>query len=194
MREGSSLPDILAIEQTAQSIGWLSAIMIVIGVAGSVFFLNYVRRLALSIQSMAVQVKNLEEALLSEKGNPLTQYSALMGIHNAITELRQDTEKHIIQAERHYQTLEDDSADERWKNCDIERCVHLQKIIAAIREVNFRFDEFDSKAQEVRTTTGSSLEGIRGEMSKLGSEIGDQKKQIIDVLTSLLLNRKMGVK
>jgi ElaB/YqjD/DUF883 family membrane-anchored ribosome-binding protein len=160
-----------------------------LGICFAGLLAKYIYSLASDIHSMAEKIKSLDAAILSEKGNPLAQYSALMAINDEIDELRKDTEKHIAQAERHYQTLEDIDAEEKYKNCDIDKCVHLQKIINAINGVLMRFDQFDDKADTARSATGNSLDDIREEMKGLSDTVSIQTKEMIHVLTEVLISK-----
>ena len=183
------MPDVVTTQQVAAQVGWLPAIMMLIGVMATIGFMGYLWKLANIINSMAEKIKLLDAAILNEKGNPLAQYSALVAINDEIEELRKDTEKHIAQAERHYQTLEDINAEEKYKNCNIDKCVHLQRIINAINGVLMRFDQFDDKANEARSATGNSLDDIREEMKGLSDTVSTQTKEMIHVLTEVLISK-----
>jgi hypothetical protein len=160
----------------------------IIGLIALGFCGTYLYSLAKSIRAMAVKVDKLDTTLTHEKGDPIAHYTVLSKIADELREFRQDSELHINQAAKHYDSVERLDSQPKYLDCDVSRCIHLVTVINEIKKVADRFEQFDQRANDSRVATGGSLEEIRAEMKGLASEVSQQSKQMVEVLTRLLLS------
>lgn len=114
------------------------------------------------------------------------QISSMVSTVDTLGQMCEGFARHAEQADRHYKDVERLAGDEHWKNCDINKCVHFQQIFTKLDKVQERFDQFDRRAEETRSNTTISLEGLRDGQRDLGRdlgrELGDLAKTIINVL------------
>ena len=161
----------------------------IIGILAIGFFGKYLYGLAKDIHAMSIKVDKLDASIGHEKGNPIEHYTLLMKLAEELRELRMDSEEHVAHARTHYDDIKRLNDQDVYARCNIDKCPHLVTVISNIRDVVSKFNEFDVKASESRNATGSNLEEIRNQMQILASEVSQQSKQMVSVLTDLLVGR-----
>ena len=114
------------------------------------------------------------------------QISSMVSTVEALGDMCEGFNEHAKLASNHYKDVERIASDEHWKTCDINKCIHFQQIFNKIEKIQERFDQFDKRAEEARSNTNTSLEGLREGQKDLGRdlgrELGDLAKTIINVL------------
>lgn len=122
------------------------------------------------------------------------QISSMVSTVDTLGEMCSGFNEHAKLASEHYKDVERLAGDEHWKTCDVSKCVHMQQIFHKIDKIQERFDQFDQRANETRSNTNTSLEGLREGQKELGRdlgrELGDLAKSIISVLTEDLKRRE----
>ena len=63
-------------------------------------------------------------------------------------------------------------------------------MISNIRAVGALFEQFNVRAEESRTATGANLKDIREQMQILAAEVSGQSKQVVTLLSNVLVGRK----
>jgi hypothetical protein len=160
----------------------------IVGIFALGFCGKYLYTLAGSIRAMAIKVDKLDTTIGHDQGNPIAHYNILMKLADELREFRQDSEVHVSRAEKHYNHVENLDAQPKYLDCDVSRCVHLVTVINEIKKVAEKFEQFEQRATDSRTLTGGSLDDIRAEMKGLATEVSQQSKQMVEVLTRLLLS------
>jgi uncharacterized membrane-anchored protein YhcB (DUF1043 family) len=114
------------------------------------------------------------------------QISYMVSTFETLSDMRGEFDEHAKLANSHYKHIEILASEEHWKTCDINKCIHFQQIFNKIEKIQERFDQFDQRANETRTNTATSLDGLREgqrELAKeMGRELSDLAKQLITVL------------
>ena len=114
------------------------------------------------------------------------QMNRLISCVDIINDVKQSVDNHIRETDKHFKDSDKIASEEHWKNCSVSKCVHVQQFTHALNKVNERFDQFDRRADETRSNTVTSLEGLRDGQRDLAREIGkelsDLAKQLISVL------------
>lgn len=72
--------------------------------------------------------------------------------------------KHIADVERL-------ASEDKYKDCDIAKCIHLSKIIWAIDRVFERLETIDEQAQEARSDAVNSMEQTRNQVTAISKDL-----------------------
>lgn len=142
------------------------------------------------VESISSDVALLRTAISHEKGDPVLHYSMLKEISDELTELRQDSEKHYSAAQKCHDDIARQADSNKYQTCDVNKCIHLTKVNNDLSRILDRFDDFDKRADESRSSTLNTLDSINLKIIELGRESGDMARSIIDVLRDFLTNKK----
>lgn len=137
------------------------------------------------VEAIAEDVSTLRALIKHEsgKGDPLLHYSILQEINQEMRELREDAEKHQSAAQKCHDDMERAANAQKFSDCDVNRCIYISRILD-------RFDDFDKRAEESRSSTITNLESINSKIIELGRENGDMARSIISVLSDFVTNKK----
>ena len=184
------MPNVVELQSISSQIGVIPAIFMVLGVVFAGVLAKYIYSLAQDIHAMASQVAKMEGAISHREGDPIAHYSILREIESEIQELRQDAEVHSTNASKHYDDVVRLNSGEVYARCNIDKCPHLATVISNIRSVGALFEQFNIRAEEARTATGVNLKDIREQMQILAAEVSGQSKQVVTLLSNVLVGRK----
>jgi hypothetical protein len=157
---------------------------------GLYYFVKLVLVLVKKVETSSEVINNLGKALTNDKGEPISQVDHFNQVTKFLEEIKKIELYHHEEAKKHYKDTEIIADENKVKNCDAQNCPYLLKMVAEVKNFTTRFNEFEKKAHDSRTTSGASLEDIRQQMQLLASEVSQQSKQMVNVLTDILIGRK----
>ena len=170
--------------------GFLAFIIGLAVAIGLYYFIKLVLVIITKVENSSDVINNLGKSLTNEKGEPISQIVHFNQVSDYLKELQKLEAIHHEEAKKHYQHTAIIADENKVKNCDSQNCPYLLKMVSEVKNFTTRFDEFEKKASESRTLSGASLEDIRQQMQLLASEVSQQSKQMVNVLTDLLVGRK----
>ena len=184
------MPNIVETSNLISQVGALPVVFMILGICFAGILAKYIYSLAQDIHAMASQVSKMEGSLSHRDGDPITHYTILREIESELQELRQDAEAHATDASKHYEDVIRLNSGEVYNHCNIDKCPHLTTVISNIRAVGALFEQFNVRAEESRTATGTNLKEIREQMQILAAEVSGQSKQVVTLLSNVLVGRK----
>ena len=112
----------------------------------------------------------------------------------ALNVMRDSMADHVKATSAHFEDAKKLNSLDKWQTCDIQHCVHLQKVFHRMDKIGERLDQFDKRADETRQNTTTSLQALTDAQKELGRELGrelgDLAKTIINVLAEDLKRRE----
>lgn len=170
--------------------GAVALILGTIVVIGLYYFIKLIKVIINKVESSAEVINSLGKSLTNDRGEPISQIEHFNQVTKFLEDLRKGESEHYEEAKKHYKHTEIIADENKVKNCDAQNCPYLLKMVAEVKNFTTRFDEFEKKASDSRLISGSSLEDIRQQMQILASEVSQQSKQMVNVLTDILIGRK----
>ena len=114
---------------------------------------------------------NIHIALSDGEGNPVLH-------HKFVDQMLRRTEKifdllkeHNQSTQQHYVDVAKLAGDEKHKDCDVAKCLHISLIIKSLESVVARINQFEEIAKESRGNTQVSLDSLRSQMTDLTRDI-----------------------
>lgn len=139
-------------------------------------------------------IKALGAAQLDEKGKPLLDHNSLSEIKTHLTEIRNQVNDHSLRSLQHFADTERAASEDKFRNCDVQKCVQIKDIAHEIERVQDRFNQFDQRADESRSSTTVSLNSLHQTIQSIESKLSDLAKTIITVLDNNLRDRSRNNK
>ena len=164
-------------------------LLALLALLGIVLGMNRLKAFSVQLEELFSVIRQIGQATLDDKGKPLLDYHTIDETRRLIAETRDDLTDHSIRSLKHFDDIARVADEDKYRNCDIQRCVHFQSVIHKIERILDRFDQFDRRAEENRTTTSTSLLTIQQGQKDLGSELGNLAKTMITVLTDFIRER-----
>lgn len=174
--------------------GALALLLGFIVVIGLYYFVKLVKLIISKIETSSDVITTLGKSLTNDKGEPVKHVDNFLTIIKKLDEIREFELSQNEKSNKHSDKL--DSLVENFKNksCKVEDCPYFGKLVTELRSLVEKFDQFERRANESRNLTGNSLDEMRNQMQVLASEISQQSKQMVSVLTDLLIGRKNNTK
>lgn len=141
------------------------------------------------ITDLTTTIQQLGRAALTKDGDPIFDVKVLIELRQQLETIRLEFVEHQKAATTHYADVEHLATQDKYINCDISRCVHLQNVFNRIDRVVERLDQFDRRADDSRASTTVSLQAIGVAQKELGRELGELAKTIITVLGDIIRDR-----
>lgn len=170
--------------------GGAASILAIIVIVGIYYFIKLVKIIISKIESSSEVIVGIGRALTNDKGEPISQIEHFNIVTKLLEDIKKTQQLHVEDAGTHYGHTKMIADENKVKNCDAANCPYLLKMVAEVRLFTEKFDQFEKKAQDSRISTGASLEDVKNQMQGLASEISQQSKQMVTILTDLLIGRK----
>jgi hypothetical protein len=164
----------------------------IIGIAviiGLYYFIKLVLVIINKVETSSDIINGLRKSLTNDKGEPISQIEQFKQVSELLKDIKNLELFNQELAKKHYRDTEIIADENKVKHCDAQNCPYLLKMVAEVKNFTTRFDEFEKKASDSRMISGASLEDIRQQMQLLASEVSQQSKQMVNVLTDILIGR-----
>jgi len=181
------LAELLKLASENGGVAFIIGVVVVIGVY---YFIKLVKIIISKTENSLDVINNMGKSLTNEKGEPISQIEHFNQVTEILKEIKNLELNHHSESKNHYRHTEIIADENKVKNCDAQNCPYLLKMVAEVKNFTTRFDEFEKKASDSRLSSGASLEDIRQQMQLLASEVSQQSKQMVNVLTDILVGRK----
>jgi hypothetical protein len=170
--------------------GFFAFIIVAFGALGIYLSVRFFLKLHSDISEVTEITKELGGKIITTKGDPQIHYDLIKSLENNLQTLNKNIETYNHVVNKHYDAMERLTSGETFLHCNVDKCPYMGKIVSSLGEVSKRFDEFNVRAKESRTVTGSSLKDIQSQMATLASEVSAQSKQVVQLLGDVLTGRK----
>lgn len=157
---------------------------------GLLLLLSTIKRLTLQLQGIVTTVDSIGKAVVTKDGNPVFDQRIFDDVKKELENIHKDFLSHKQEAIEHYQDVNKLAGEDMWKHCDVQRCSHLQTVGNKLERLMERFDSFDRRADESRSTTILTLQSLNQGQKELGSELSTLAKSIIHVLSDIIKERE----
>ena len=168
-------------------------VLTILALLGIVLGLSKLRAFSSQLEDVVVTVERLGKAALTKDGDPVLDVKVLTDLRQQLETIRVEFAEYQRTATKHYSDIEHQASQDKWIDCDITRCVHLQGIFSRIDRVVERLDQFDRRADETRHNTTTSLQGLRDGQERLskdmGKEVADLARLLVNVLNENMKRR-----
>lgn len=164
-------------------------VVTILALLGIILGLNRIRAFSGQLEDVVRTVEQLGKAAFTKDGDPVLDVKLLTDLRQQLEVIRIEFAEYQKTASKHYSDIEHQASQDKWIDCDITRCVHLQGIFSRIDRVVERLDQFDRRADDSRAQTSTSLMAISQAQKDLGRELGELAKTIITVLGDIIRER-----
>lgn len=164
-------------------------VLTILALLGIILGLSRIKSFSSQLEDVVKTVEQLGKAALTKDGDPVLDVKILTDLRQQLETIRNEFAEYQKTANKHYIDIEHQSQQDKWIDCDITRCVHLQGIFSRIDRVVERLDQFDRRADDSRAQTTTSLQAISVAQKELGRELGELAKTIITVLGDIIRER-----
>jgi hypothetical protein len=166
-----------------------SHILTILAVLGIVLGMGRIKAFQKQLDEVVKTVILIGEATLDDKGRPLMDYKSIDGLKQAVIDVKHTIDEHSTKTLRHFDDVARVADEDKFKNCDVQKCIQISNLNHSFDRVLDRFDQFDKRAADSRNQTNLSLQSIQQGQKDLGVELGNLAKTIISVLTDLIKER-----
>ena len=164
-------------------------VLSVFATIGLLLLLSSIKRLTLQLQTIVSTVDAIGKAVITREGTPAFDRRTFDEMKQQLENVHKDFLDHKHEAAEHYSDVERLANDDMWKRCDVQKCSHLQATENKLERVFERFDSFDRRADESRSSTSLSLQSLNQSQKDLGFELSNIAKTIIQVLSDIIKER-----
>ena len=134
-------------------------------------FCKKINGLAKKIEDSTGKVTNIHVALSDEKGKPIVQHDILRELVAEVKQVRHKVYEHDTAAQKHYDDVCRLADDNKVRDCDVTKCLHISIVTKTLENVIDRINQFDATAKENRGNTLANLEALRSQMTELTRDI-----------------------
>lgn len=166
-----------------------SHILTILALLGIVLGMGRVKAFQKQLDQVIKTVMLIGAATLDENGRPLIDPQVFGEMKKTVEDVKGFIQEHSIQSIRHFDDSARAASEDKFKNCDVQKCVHIKEISHQISRIHDRFDQFDRRAEDSRGQTSASLQTISQGQKDLGAELGSLAKTIITVLSDIIRER-----
>lgn len=164
-------------------------VLSVFATIGLLLLLSSIKRATRQLQTIVSTVEAIGKAVITREGTPAFDRRTFDEMKQQLEVVHKDFLDHKHEASEHYSDVERLSNEDMWKRCDVQKCNHLQTVGHKLERVLERFDVFDRRADETRSSTILSLQSLSQSQKDLGSELSNIAKTIIQVLSDIIKDR-----
>ncbi len=123
------------------------------------------------IVKLSETIAVVKESFVTEKGKVVSQaiqQETLNHLVVMLTAIRDEFNETYL---KHVSDVERLASEDKYKDCDIAKCIHLSKIIWAIDQVSERLEAIEEQAQEARSDAANSLEQTRNQVTAISKDL-----------------------
>lgn len=164
-------------------------VLTVFATIGLLLLLSSIKRLTRQLQTIVSTVDAIGKAVITKEGIPAFDRRTFDEMKQQLDVVHKDFLDHKREAAEHYADVERLASDDMWKQCDVQKCGHLQSVGNKLERVLERFDTFDRRAEETRSNTLLTLQSLNQSLKELGFELSNIAKTIIQVLSDIIKER-----
>jgi len=129
------------------------------------------RDLSSEISNTAGKITNIHVALSDSEGRPVTHHDLIAETLEETIKIKEKCYEHDAAAQRHYSDVARLAGENKVRDCDVTKCLHINMITKSLEGVIERLNQFDETAKESRGNTLNSLDAIRSQMLDLTRDI-----------------------
>lgn len=185
---------ILELFKLSSENGAVALLLGLIVVIGLYYFVKLIKLIISKIETSSDVIVTLGKSLTNDKGEPVKHVDNFITIIKKLDEIKDFELSQNEKSNRHSDKLDSIAENVKNKTCKVEDCPYFGKLVLELKSLVEKFNEFERRANESRSLTGNSLDDMRNQMQVLASEISQQSKQMVNVLTDLLIGRKNNTK
>jgi hypothetical protein len=154
---------------------WLYGIgggLIVAVIVGIIkYFSAKFKQISTEIQLATGKITNIHIALSDAEGKPITHHDILNDVVSDVGALRDRLDNHDLDAQKHYTDVARLADENKVRDCDVSKCLHINLITKELESVILRLNQFEEAAKESRGNTLTSLDSLRSQMTDLTRDI-----------------------
>jgi hypothetical protein len=113
----------------------------------------------------------VKESFVTEKGKVVSQaiqQETLNHLVIMLTAIRDEFNESYL---KHIADVERLASEDKYKDCDIAKCLHLSKIIWAIEQVSKRLEAIEEQTQGARSDAANSMEQTRSQVTAISKDL-----------------------
>jgi hypothetical protein len=148
----------------------VTAILVIIWIA----YKNVSRRLSNAEQFMTKldgAVDLISKSLVTDQGDVVSQAKQQETLNYLVELLASLRDEFAESYTKHIEDVGRLASQDKYRDCDISKCVHLSKIIWAIERISERITAFEDRAQESRTDAANSLDKLRAQLTAISKDL-----------------------
>lgn len=169
--------------------GFFALIIVAFGTLGIYLSVRFFLKLHSDISDVTEITKQLGGKIVTTKGDPQIHYDLIRSLDDKLQALNKNIETYNNIVNKHYDATERLISGESLLHCNVDKCPYMGKIVTSLGDVSKKFDEFNVRADESRRATGASIEDIRKQNETLAREVSAQGKQLVQLLSDVLVGR-----
>ena len=123
------------------------------------------------ISSLSETVDVVKESFVTEKGKVVSQavqQETLNHLVIMLTAIRDEFNESYL---KHIADVERLASEDKYRDCDIAKCIHLSKIIWAVDQVSERLEAIEKQTHEARNDAVNSMEQTRRQVTAISKDL-----------------------
>lgn len=113
----------------------------------------------------------VKESFVTEKGKVVSQAIQQETLNHLVIMLTALRDEFSETYTKHISDVERLASEEKYKDCDVARCVHLSKIIWAIEQVSKRLQTIEEHTHEAQNDAATYMEQTRSQLMTISKDL-----------------------
>jgi hypothetical protein len=151
--------------------GIIGSLIVVVVVGAVKLVCNRFKELSKKIENATGRVTSIHVALSDADGNPVVQHDLLRETLIENHKIKDELRDHDAAAQKHYADVARLADENKVRDCDVSKCLHINLITKELESVILRLNQFEEAAKESRGNTLTSLDSLRSQMTDLTRDI-----------------------
>ena len=151
--------------------GIAGGLVVVILVGIIKFICGKFKQLSKDIADAGGKITNIHVAVTDEKGQPVVHHDLISETLAETYKIKEKMWEHDASAQRHYSDVARLADENKVKDCDVSKCLHINLVTKSLENVIDRINQFEETARESRGDTQLNLNSLRSQMTDLTRDI-----------------------
>jgi hypothetical protein len=113
----------------------------------------------------------VKESFVTEKGKVVSQAIQQETLNHLVIMLTALRDEFNETYQKHVSDIERLASEDKYKDCDVAKCIHLSKIIWAIEQVSKRLETIEEQTHEARNDAANSMEQTRIQVTAISKDL-----------------------
>ena len=113
----------------------------------------------------------IKQSLVTERGKVVSQAVQQETLNHLVVMLTALRDEFNETYQKHISDIERLASEDKYKDCDVAKCIHLSKILWAIDQISQRLEIINEQTQEARTDVANSLEQTRSQVTSISKDL-----------------------
>ncbi|MGC8602345.1 MAG: hypothetical protein ACP5VS_01510 [Desulfomonilaceae bacterium] len=113
----------------------------------------------------------VKESFVTETGKVVSQAVQQETLNHLVIMLTTIRDEFNESYSKHIADVERLASEDKYKDCDIAKCIHLSKIIWAVEQVSERLEAIEKQTHEARNDAVNSMEQTRSQVTAISKDL-----------------------